>query len=331
MQKMRRIKIKGMSKRTAVAVCCILAVLVTAGALIYVQTEKPYAITVDGREVAMVEDKDDAEKAIRKLISDYTADGGKIDSITVDSDIDVSIKKIWEHCDEREVLSADEAAEDIKQDIKDNEELLNVTIVAKTETEEKYTPKTTYKPDDEMFVGDTRTEEGGRQGKKLVTKKITSVNGEMTEEKILDTEIIDEGEPTVIYMGTKGLPDGEDWKTYDGEPQFDNGADLVEYGKKFLGNPYVKGGVSLTDGCDCVGFVRAMYKFYGVNLPATLGKVGRRVSVSEIKPGDIVCYNYQHVALYLGDGKVIHSANPKKGICISDIRGNIKQIRRVID
>ena len=71
------------------------------------------------------------------------------------------------------------------------------------------------------------------------------------------------------------------------------GVDLVNYAKQFIGNPYVYGGTSLTRGADCSGFVMSVYKHYGVSLPHSsysMRRVGYKVSLSDIKPGDIVCF-----------------------------------------
>lgn len=299
------------------------------GGIAFLQVQQPYAITIDGEQIAVVEDKAEAERVVESLIKDYSAQGSEIESISLDKTLDMEQIMLWEGISRNNVISQDEAVESIKLSSEENDGML-VTIVGTTVTEEDYTPEPEYVKDEELFVGDRVTEGKASSGKQLVTRRITTENGKTKEEEIIKKEITDEGSVQTIRIGVRGLPEGEDWKTYNGAPRFTNGEDLVEYGKKFLGNPYVKGGVSLTNGCDCVGFVRAMYKFSGYNLPPTLGKVGRRVSVSDIKPGDIVCYYRQHVALYLGNGKIIHAANPKKDICIGNLGGGIKQVRRIL-
>lgn len=101
--------------------------------------------------------------------------------------------------------------------------------------------------------------------------------------------------------------------------------DLVEYAKQFLGNPYVWGGTSLTKGADCSGFVLSVYKNFGITLShssrAQAGE-GTRISYSEIQPGDLVFYanssgTINHVAIYIGGGKVISASNPTSGIRIN--------------
>ena len=101
--------------------------------------------------------------------------------------------------------------------------------------------------------------------------------------------------------------------------------ELVNYSKQFLGNPYVWGGTSLTNGADCSGFVQSIFKKYGVSLPRTSSAqstVGSKVSLSEAQPGDLVFYakngRVNHVAIYIGNGQVIHASNARTGIKISN-------------
>ena len=99
------------------------------------------------------------------------------------------------------------------------------------------------------------------------------------------------------------------------------GDQVAAYALKYVGNPYVYGGCSLTKGTDCSGFVMLIYKHFGVNLPhydAAIRSHGKEVSsLKEAKAGDIVCY-YGHVAIYLGDGRIVHASNSRDGIKISE-------------
>lgn len=99
---------------------------------------------------------------------------------------------------------------------------------------------------------------------------------------------------------------------------------VVAYAKQFLGNPYVYGGTSLTDGADCSGFTQAVYAHFGISTGRSSrdqAARGKEIPVSEAQPGDLLFYasgSYiNHVAMYIGGGQVIHASNPKTGICIS--------------
>ncbi|NLL80248.1 MAG: SH3 domain-containing protein [Clostridiales bacterium] len=101
--------------------------------------------------------------------------------------------------------------------------------------------------------------------------------------------------------------------------------DLVQFAKKYVGNPYVWGGVSLTNGADCSGFVLSVYKQFGVTLPhssrAQAG-YGTKINASEAQPGDLFFYakngTINHVAIYIGNGQVVHASSPRTGIKISN-------------
>ena len=102
-------------------------------------------------------------------------------------------------------------------------------------------------------------------------------------------------------------------------PAGGSGQSVVDYAVQFVGNPYVYGGSSLTNGADCSGFVMAVYGAFGVSLPhssSALRNVGYGVSASEVQPGDIICYK-GHAAIYIGNGAIVHASNKKDGIKIS--------------
>lgn len=116
--------------------------------------------------------------------------------------------------------------------------------------------------------------------------------------------------------------------------------DICQYAKEFIGNPYVWGGTSLTKGADCSGFVMSVFKKYGVRLPHSSraqANCGTTIKVSEAKPGDLIFYGkgkyINHVAIYIGNGQVVHASNPKTGIRISNVsyRSPLKAVRILYD
>lgn len=97
---------------------------------------------------------------------------------------------------------------------------------------------------------------------------------------------------------------------------------VVNFAVQYLGNRYVYGGSSLTKGTDCSGFTMGVMKNYGVKLPHSSraqAKMGKTISSKEMRPGDLVFYGnpIDHVAIYIGNGKIVHAANPRAGIIIS--------------
>lgn len=116
--------------------------------------------------------------------------------------------------------------------------------------------------------------------------------------------------------------------------------EVVDYALKFVGNPYVWGGTSLTKGADCSGFVYSIYGGFGYKLERVskdqAKTAGKKVSESEILPGDLIFYansrgTVNHVAIYIGNGKIVHAANKRQGIIVSHYKyRDIYCVRRVI-
>lgn len=113
-----------------------------------------------------------------------------------------------------------------------------------------------------------------------------------------------------------------------------SGSSVVDYATQFVGNPYVWGGTSLTNGADCSGFVQSVYSNFGVSLPRTSYEqqnAGTEVSYADAQPGDLICYG-GHVAIYMGDGKIVHASNSRDGIKISNdaTYRTILSVRRLV-
>ena len=139
-----------------------------------------------------------------------------------------------------------------------------------------------------------------------------------------------------IIHGGVGRNVVEDIANVELEPKFvslidksEMGKAVIDFATQFVGNPYVYGGTSLTNGADCSGFTMAVYQNFGYSLPrssTSQRSAGTGVTYAEAQPGDLICYS-GHVGIYAGNGKIVHASNARTGIIVSD--ANYRQILAV--
>lgn len=212
----------------------------------------------------------------------------------------------------------------MKPDLEDVENMIikgkYVDVVVDT-----YTKTVTYqsykvtKKKSSKYRKSTKVIKGGVKGSTTIEKFGTLVNGaQISKTRTKKTVVAPVNQ--VVYIGTAMMPMSKG-KTYSGT----SGTTVVKYAKKFIGNPYVWGGTSLTKGADCSGFIYSVYRHFGLDVPRVgFSSVGKEVcsysnfSVSKLKPGDIITYS-GHYALYCGNGMVVHAASPKWGIVYTKI------------
>ncbi len=121
--------------------------------------------------------------------------------------------------------------------------------------------------------------------------------------------------------------------TIDGASGSDAGKKIAKYACQFIGNPYVPGGTSLTNGADCSGFTYRLYQDFGYSIPRTSysqRSAGTGVSYDEAQPGDLICYD-GHVGMYIGGGLIVHASTQKTGIKVSKAQYRpILAVRRIM-
>lgn len=140
--------------------------------------------------------------------------------------------------------------------------------------------------------------------------KIKQQNSEI---KKLEAEAAKKAASTKSSSGSSGVDSSS---IISGATGSASGKEIASYACKFVGNPYVAGGTSLTNGADCSGFTYAVYQAFGYSIPRTSTaqrSAGKGVNYSEAQPGDIICYA-GHVALYIGGGRIVHASTPSTGI-----------------
>lgn len=308
------------------ALCLVFAASIAAISLF------PYEIYVEGEEVCSVKSREDATAAITKAIGSMAVEGTKVKVVKSEKDVDVVRSKSFDSSD---VISSDAAAECLGEKLVctdgENCEQKGITVVSSKVGEKEFTPDPEYVRDDSMPAGSARTLEEGQNGLGMCLYTYTVVDGNVDDSNEEIIEVLDEGKSEKIAKGTVGLPPGENWETYEGDPIFSSGAALVATAKKYKGAPYKWGGTNLKTGVSCIGFVKAIYAKYGIKIPMShplLKKFGVGVSYSDAQPGDIICYK-EHTGIYIGGGKMIDAAS-NRGVGIAKVRpGNVVTVRRV--
>ena len=176
------------------------------------------------------------------------------------------------------------------------------------------------------------------------TEELTEESSEIAEELIIESpetaeqitgyiqdvaEILNDAKEEMQGMLTGGELSVDDAADSSGDiwseaNELSEREEIVDFALQFVGNPYVWGGTSLTGGADCSGFVLSVFAEFGYSLPRVAAdqyNASTKKDISALEPGDLVFYGsgITHVALYIGDGQIVHAANSRLGIIVSDI------------
>lgn len=165
---------------------------------------------------------------------------------------------------------------------------------------------TVYEDTDLLMEGESKVKQEGVEGVKRVTYRQCVVNGKTIHSEVYSEEVVAQPVNKIVLNGTRPAV------TNDAERQR-----VVNYALQFVGNPYRYGGTSLTDGCDCSGFIYRVFQDCGYSGVPRVGveSVYPQISASELQPGDVTVYS-THYALYIGNGMEVSAVNESQGIRI---------------
>jgi cell wall-associated NlpC family hydrolase len=239
------------------------------------------------------------------------------------------------------------------------EKLLTVLTKEQAEYTKEIPFETEVKEDKNLEKGKTKVIQEGEKGEKKITALVIREDRQEISREIISEEVVKEPVKRIEAKGTKERPRPQPTSSRSSNKSSSKsssqkvaapskkgnvtGSDIANYAKEFEGYPY-KWGTAGPNSFDCSGFTYYVYKQFGIDIKTTGSvaqrKVGRKVSKSELKPGDIVCFTSPsasgHVGIYIGNGNMVHASGKKSGVKISNINSGsypkrYVTSRRVID
>lgn len=306
-----------------------------------------WEIKAGDQTLAVVKNEEAAGDAVWLAEHHYDKKGSK--NVSVESEPTISVEQNqYSLISHPKVSSADAAAGKIIKNAESSDPDVMITTTQTVTGTRKVKFETVEKKSDEIIEDAKKLQTMGEAGEELVTQKLVMVNGEEISSEEISATLTKQPRARVMLTGTR-VDDKEDakgnegsagrafhvrksgdGKTYVGDLKgAAMGKKIAEYGLKFVGNPYVWGGESLTHGADCSGFVLAVYKHFGISLPhdahAQRNYGIKIASVKQARPGDLICY-HGHIGIYIGNNQIVHAMNEANGICVKTIGYNRKPI-----
>lgn len=284
------------------------------------QLGSPWAVKAKGKVVAYVKTEEAGRNVVEGLKIHYYNDVQMQQDAKVEPLVTVS--KVTKALPAgTKVMSVKEAVDHIAAMNKDDTPVIQVSYSSTLKETKSIKPKKKIIKTAELEKGEKKVETEGESGSKYVESSVTQVNSKVVDKDVMKSTVVEKPETEVVYEGTALSSENK-------------GKAIVAFAKKYLGNKYVWGGESLEKGVDCSGYMMKLYEHYGVSLPhssSAQGSCGKEVSHDEMQAGDLIIYP-GHVAMYMGNGMIIHAAGESVGIITSDessYAGKIKHIRRI--
>lgn len=323
-----------------VALGVVLTLYATAPYALAMDGEKvkdPWAVTVGGEEVFVVASEEEGKAIIKGVKKAYATEGAKVVDATIEPQMKVVEKDLKRGQEPPQITETKDAVEQVIAANQTAEPMVVVSLTEEVSKEEEIEFETTYEETSKLYVGEEKVLTEGVPGKQTVVTKVTKQNGAVLNEEVVSTTVDVEPTPEVVQKGTKRMNAAvaTDVVNNGGVAMgVGSGSSIANYALQFVGNPYKYGGTSLTGGADCSGFTQAVYAQFGISLPRTSTAqryVGKAVSYSEARPGDIICYS-GHVGIYIGGGKIVHASTPASGICVGPATyKSIITVRRLVE
>ena len=243
----------------------------------------------------------------------------KLDAVSQEEELQLLVDEYSENIEnfDEQLSGAKEKASQYKEQIQKQSEQIKAL-----EAEEQRKALEAAKKKAEEEAKRKAEEEARRKAEEEASAKVNE-EGSNSEESSDNGDYNDEGNSSGSESSDGGSSSGGSAK----------GQEIANFACQFVGNPYVPGGTSLTEGADCSGFTMAVYNNFGLSLPRSSyaqAGYGREVSYSEAQPGDIIYYG-GHVGIYIGNGLIVHASTQATGIKISNaLYRSIITVRRIV-